>query len=94
MNISCTLTGDDLATQAKRWTRLRARAGIERVATADGLRLSFRDDVGVEDELHALIAVENGCCSWARWEVSRADGELVMEVSSTGHGVAVLHSMF
>jgi hypothetical protein len=94
MKIACTLTGEDLAAQAKRWQWLRAGAGIERVATDTGLRLTFRDDIGVEDELRALVAVENRCCSWARWEVSRTDGVLVMDVSSTGDGVAVLHGMF
>jgi hypothetical protein len=94
VNISCTLTTKDLGAQAKRWQRLRAEAGIERLATDDGLQLTFHDDVGIENELRALAAVENRCCSWARWEVSRADGTLVLEIRSTGDGVAVVHGMF
>lgn len=94
MKIACTLTAEDLGAQAKRWQTLRAEAGIERVATEEGLRMSFHDDIGVEEELRALVAVENRCCSWARWEVSRGDGALVLDVSSTGHGVVVLHGMF
>ena len=70
------------------------RGGIERITTHAGLRLSFRDDAGVEEELRALVAVENACCSWALWEVSRADGIFLMDVSSTGDGIAVLHSIF
>jgi hypothetical protein len=45
-----------------------SRAGIDRAATADGVALTFRDDAGVERELRELVAVENQCCPWARWE--------------------------
>ena len=92
--VACTLTSDDLGTQAERWTRLRREAGLERVETDDGLRLTFRDERAVEAELQALVAVENDCCAWASWDVGREDGELVMHASSTGDGVATLHSMF
>lgn len=94
MKIACTLTAEDLGAQAARWRKLRAEAGIARIATGSGVRLSFRDDVGVEEELRALADVENDCCSWALWEVARADGTLVLDVSSSGHGIAVLHGMF
>jgi len=92
--VACTLTSEDLGTQSERWTRLRSETGLERVETDDGLRLSFRDEPGVEDELRALVAVENECCAWASWDVRREAGELVLNVRSTGEGVATLHAMF
>jgi len=92
--IACTLTGGDLAAQAERWRRLRNRAGIARVEVADGLRLAFGDESGVEGALQALIAVENECCPWARWEVLREGDRLIMQATSSGAGVATLHSMF
>lgn len=92
--VACTLTGEDLDSQAERWRLLRSEAGLERVETDDGLRLRFRDGRGVEQELRALVAVENDCCAWASWSVGREDGELVMQAISTGEGVATLHSMF
>ncbi len=92
--VACTLTSEDLATQAERWTRLRREAGLARVETDDGLRLGFRDEPGVEEELQALAAVENECCAWASWDVRREAGELVLNARSTGEGVATLHSMF
>jgi hypothetical protein len=92
--VACTLTGDDLAAQARRWRELRARAGGERSEVEDGIRVGFRDEDGVEDELHALVAVENACCSWARWRVLRENDSLVMHASSTGAGVDALHGMF
>jgi hypothetical protein len=92
--VACTLGNDDLGAQAERWRRVRSEAGLGRMETADGLRLTFRDGTQVEEELRALVAVENECCAWARWDVRREDGELVMHVRSTGTGIAALHTMF
>ena len=70
-------------------------AGTGRAVTVDGVTLTFRAGGDVERELHELVATENECCAWARWEV-RTDGDagLVMHAGATGDGVAVLQSMF
>ena len=92
--VACTLSTAGLAAQAERWTRLRTAAQTARVECAEGLELRFRDEPQVEEELRALVAVENECCSWAHWEVLRDRGGLTMRAGSTGAGVAALHSMF
>ena len=92
--IACELSGDKASSQAERWMRLGRNAGLRRVETEDGLRIRFRDEPAVERELRALAAVESNCCPWARWEVRRTDGELVLHVSSTPEGAATLHAMF
>jgi hypothetical protein len=92
--VACALTLADLAAQAARWERLAARAMTERAETAGGLRLSFRPESGAEDELRGLVAVEARCCPWASWTVQTAAGQLVLDVRSTGEGVAALHRMF
>ena len=92
--IACTLGARELGSQALRWLRLGRKAGLGRAETADGVRLRFRDQPGVEEELRALVAVESGCCAWARWQVHRADGELVMEAGSSPDGAAALKAMF
>ena len=94
MQIACTLSSADLAAQAGRWERLVARAMTERIQTADGLRMSFRPEPGVEEELRGLVAVENDCCSWAAWAVETVAGAPVLDVRSTGPGIATLHGMF
>jgi hypothetical protein len=86
--IACTLTGRDLAEQARRW---RALPLVQREETDDGLRVTFAREPGVEEELRALTAVENDCCRWARWNVE--DG-VVLVATSKGHGVQTLHAMF
>jgi hypothetical protein len=94
MPVACSLTSADLAAQAGRWEQLAARAMTGRAETAHGLRISFRPEEGAEDELCKLVAVENECCRWADWMVQTGAGQLVLDVRSTGDGIATLHSMF
>jgi hypothetical protein len=92
--VACTLTKEDLESQRERWIQVCAEAGTARVETEDGLRLVFADKPGVADELNALAAVENECCSWARWTVLRRGQTLFMEARSRREGIAALHGMF
>ena len=93
--VACTLNGTDLKTESERWINLGQNFGIGRHQTEDGLRLTFTDHPAVAAELHALVSVENECCSWATWTVgSDGNGTLVMEARSQGQGIATLHGMF
>jgi hypothetical protein len=91
---ACSLSSAGLAAQAARWERLATRAMTGRTNTADGVRLSFRPGPGTEDELRALVAVENECCPWATWTVGNSGGGLVLDIRSSGDGVASLHALF
>ena len=93
-DIACALGEEKAATQEERWLRLGRQAGLGRTETTDGLEIRFRDETAVERELRDLVAVESECCAWARWEVHRGDGELVMRVTSTPEGAAALQVMF
>jgi hypothetical protein len=92
--VACMLNSADLAAQADGWKLLIARAMTEYTQTADGLRMSFRPEPGVEEELRRLVAVESECCSWAAWAVETDAGAPVLDVRSAGEGVAALHGMF
>ena len=92
--VACSLTSAGLAVQADRWRRLADAALDERVETADGLRIAFRPEPGVYEELRQLVAVENECCPWAQWIVRAADVQVVLNVRAENAGVAALHSMF
>jgi hypothetical protein len=87
--IACALDDGEGDAQVKRWMRLGRAARLERVETREGLRIRFRAKPGVEEELLALVAIESNCCSWARWEVCHADGDLMLKVSSTAEGAAM-----
>src|SRR6516164_7973907 len=92
--VACSLTRAGLADQTDRWQRLAARALTGHAQTADGLRLGFRPEPGAEQELRALAAVEAGCCPWATWTVTASAGQIVLDVRSSGQGIAALHAMF
>jgi hypothetical protein len=92
--VACTLGTGELGLQVERWTTLYAAAGTERAVTGDGLQLHFRRDPVVERELRDLVAVEVECCKWARWTVEASPDELILEVGSTGEGVALIQSWF
>lgn len=92
--IACELGVTELGAQAQRWLRLGRTAGLGRTETEDGLLLRFRDEPAAERELRALAAAESDCCSWARWDVRRDGGELILDVRSTPQGAATLHAMF
>lgn len=92
--IACELGAAAVGGQAQRWLRLGHAAGLGRTETEDGLLLRFRDEPAAERELRALVAVESDCCSWARWDVRRDGGELIVDVRSTPEGAVALHAMF
>jgi hypothetical protein len=92
--VACRLTSAGLAAQNGRWERLAARAMTERSETADGLRVSFRREPGVDDELRRLAEAENQCCPWADWAVRTHTGHIVLEVRSAADGIGALYRMF
>jgi hypothetical protein len=93
--VACSLNRDELADRRERWQQLAARAFVERVSTDRGLRLVFRHDAGVADELHALAAHERECCAFADWTVGAADGRVVLEVSGASEeAIAAVQGMF
>jgi hypothetical protein len=92
--VACTLSDTNLKTQRERWLALGENFGLGREEVADGLRLRFRLHPKIQEELEALVAVENECCSWAAWSVEREGETLVMAARSQGTGVEMLHGMF
>jgi hypothetical protein len=92
--VACSLTPADLTAQAGCWQRLAAQSMTERTETADGIRLWFRPGPGAEEELRALAAVETECCPWADWTVQASEGHLMLDVRSSGAGIAALQAMF
>jgi hypothetical protein len=92
--VACTLDKAGLEQQSRRWAEVRRRAELRQLETPQGKRVYFRADAAVLDELNELAAVENECCSWAQWRVEPLKDEIVLHVTSTGHGVGVIHQMF
>ena len=92
--VACALTPADLAAQATRWRQLAAQAMTERTETGYGLRLTFRTQPSVADELRRLAAVENQCCPWATWTVETGRPADRARRPLDGDGITTLHTMF
>jgi hypothetical protein len=92
--VACTLSSAEMPAQVSQWEQLITRTMTGRTETTDGVRLRFRADPGVQDELHLLIKVEKQCCPWASWTIGGDTREIVLEVRSTEAGLAALHTMF
>ena len=94
LTVACSLDSAGLKAQSDRWAALRESAELRQVETPAGKSIFFRADPGVEEELEALVAVENECCAWASWTVETTEDEIAMHAVSTGEGVTTLHGMF
>src|SRR6266699_2327987 len=94
-SIACSLDRENLAERRQRWFELGARAAVEVAATDRGLRLAFRADEGVEDELRRLAELERGCCAFADWSVTATSVQILLDVSgSSEEAVAAVQAMF
>jgi hypothetical protein len=92
--IACSLQEADLADRQGRWLELGQRAGIEAVATSNGLRLFFRAVPGVEAELRRLADLERECCAFADWSVRARGKEVVLAVTADSEeAVAAVQAM-
>jgi hypothetical protein len=92
--IACSLSPAELPERQARWRALMERALEDRAPAPEGLRLAFRADPGVEDELRALAELERECCGFAAFAVQAAGDRVVLEVTSSGEGVAAVRRLF
>ena len=91
MTFRCDLDADALSAQSAAWREL-GPAGLERELHGDRFRITF--DASVYETVGALVATEQGCCSWAKWDLARQDGAAVLEVSGPAGQIASLAQAF
>jgi MerR family transcriptional regulator, copper efflux regulator len=93
--IACSLAKGDLADRQERWHQLWQRAAVNAVTTSNGLRLLFRAEPGVKEELHQLADLERDCCAFADWSVQVRGEEVVLDVTApTEEGITAVQAMF
>ena len=94
-SVSCSLDRQGLAERSERWHRLAEQAFAGREQTDHGLRLNFRSEPGVADELKELAKLERECCAFADWTVSADNGTVALDVRGRSEeGVAAVQAMF
>lgn len=76
--IACTLGPDDGAERMRRWQNLADRAQTSASRTGGVLNVTYHPGPGVEEELTALAAAEQECCSFVTWVVTQeGDGPVL-----------------
>jgi hypothetical protein len=93
--VACSLAKAELADRQERWHQLWHRAAVNAVTTSNGLRLLFRAEPGVKEELHQLADLERDCCAFADWSVHVGGEEVVLDVTApTQEGITAVQAMF
>jgi hypothetical protein len=93
--VACTLTESGMSDRRGRWHALTDRAFVGWVVTDRGVRLDFRQEPGVEDELRELALLERDCCPFAEWRVSTVEGRAILNVTGgSDEAAAAVQQMF
>ena len=92
--IACSLGPAEMPERQARWRALMERALAGRGEIPQGLRLDFRPEPGVEEELRALAELERDCCGFAGFEVIADRDRVTLQVTSAGNGLAVVRELF
>ena len=80
--IACTLGPDDGAKRMRRWQRLADLAQTGASRTGGILKVNYRLGQRVKEELTALAAAEQECCSFVTWTVMQEGDSLVLRVTA------------
>jgi hypothetical protein len=80
--IACTLGADDGAARMQRWGALSAAGHPCARRSGHLLEVRYDPELGVRDELEALAAAEQVCCSFVTWEVSQDGDQIVLWVKA------------
>jgi hypothetical protein len=79
--LACTLEAAAFAERRARWEALSQRALAGRERTPGGVRLRYRAEPGVGDELSELVRLEGECCAFLEMRLRDDGAGLVLEVS-------------
>jgi hypothetical protein len=80
--IACTLGADDGAARMQRWEALSAAGHPTARRTGHLLEVRYDPELDVRDELEALAAAEQVCCSFVTWEISQDGDQIVLCVKA------------
>lgn len=80
--VACTLGPGDGQASLRRWRRLNESATSSARIVAGTLQVRYQPGPGVQEELTALAASEQTCCSFVSWSVTNSDGQPVLLVSA------------
>ena len=92
--IACTLTADGMTARRALIDALAADGLLERTPTDSGLRLRLRDTPEIERRTRELVAAESRCCAFLDFDLGRAGGDLVLDISGPEDAKPVIEMVF
>ena len=90
--LACTLEGAAFAERRARWGALSQRALAGRERMPGGVRLRYRAEPGVGDELRELVRLEGDCCAFLEMRLRDDGAGLVLEVSGPPEAAEVVEA--
>jgi hypothetical protein len=91
--IACSLVGDAYADRLDRWKLLLGGAVTVRARILNGVEIHFAERAA--QTLADLVAAERECCAWARWDLSQAQGAVVLRATAPDPaGADILRELF
>jgi len=92
--IACTLTPGGMTARLALIEALSADGLLDRAPTDGGLRVRLRDTPDIEQRTRELVAAESKCCAFLDFELRRADGDLVLDISGPEDARPVIEMFF
>jgi hypothetical protein len=92
--IACTLTAGAMPARLALIDALGADGLLDRTRTATGMRVRLLDRPDIEQRTRALVAAESTCCAFLDFELERANGDLVLDISGPEDARPVIDMFF
>jgi len=92
--IACTLTPGGMTARRALIDALAADGLLERTPTESGMRVRLLDRPDIEQRLRELVAAESQCCAFLDFDVRRADGDLLLDISGPEDARPVIEMFF
>jgi hypothetical protein len=92
--VACTLGPDDGRSRLLRWQRLHDLATPVTHLQGGHLEVRYQPIRGIQEELVSLVAAEQTCCTFAKWNVTTVEGNPVLHVTTSPEAVAPIAALF
>ena len=92
--IACTLSPDGFTARVSLIDALAADGLLDRARTETGVRVRLRDTPDIEQRTRELVAAESRCCAFLDFDLSRDEGDVVLDISGPEDAQPVIELFF
>ena len=91
---ACPLSEAALRRRGRHWRAVIDEALVEKAPVPGGVRLTFRPERSVVQDLVDLVDAERDCCGWASWTLTSTAEAAVVDVTARGEQAQTVRSLF